>query len=59
MSLPVTLYWGANNLYGWAMSQCLPTDGFHWVSDEELSTLYVRDIAEDADKGYILESDLI
>ena len=52
------IYWDANNLYGWVMSQCLPTGGFHWVSDEELATLDVRDIADDADKGYILEVDL-
>ena len=52
------IYWDANNLYGWAMSQCLPTGGFHWVSDEELATLDVRGIADDADKGYILEVDL-
>ena len=49
------IYWDANNLYGWAMSQYLPTVGFHWVSDEELLTLNVRDIAEDAENGYILE----
>ena len=24
-------YLGANNLYGWAMSQKLPTNGFRWV----------------------------
>ena len=23
-------YWDANNLYGWEMSQKLPTDGFKW-----------------------------
>ena len=33
--LPTThiLYLDANNLYGWAMSQALPTGGFQWVSD--------------------------
>ena len=30
------IYLDANNLYGWAMSQPLPTGGFNWMSDEEL-----------------------
>ena len=25
------IYWGAINLYGWAMSQKWPVDGFEWV----------------------------
>ena len=25
------LYLDANNLYGWAMSQKLPVDGFKWI----------------------------
>jgi hypothetical protein len=28
-------YLDANNLYGWAMSQALPVDGFRWLEKEE------------------------
>ena len=44
----------ANNLYGWAMSQPLPT-GFKWtdVNPNEISELATR-----TDKGYILEVDV-
>ena len=31
------IYLDANNLYGWVMSQPLPTGGFKWMTDEELS----------------------
>ena len=30
------LYLDANNLYGWAMSQYLPTSGFRWADDCQL-----------------------
>ena len=30
------LYLDANNLYGWAMSQYLPTGNFKWMSDKEI-----------------------
>ena len=30
-------YLDANNLYGWAMSKSLPTNGFKWMKDNELN----------------------
>ena len=48
-------YLDANNLYGWAMSQPLPTGGFKWtdVNPNEIFELATRN-----DKGYILEVDV-
>ena len=48
-------YLDANNLYGWAMSQPLPTGGFKWVdvNPNEISELATRN-----DKGYVLEVDV-
>ena len=48
----------ATNLYGWAMSQVLPTHGFQWYSEENLETLDVSAIEDDAKLGLILEVDL-
>ena len=58
-------YLDANNLYGWAMSQSLPTHGFKWMRDLTKET--VMDILEKANhgminpktkKGYMFEVDL-
>ena len=50
------MYFDANNLYGWAMSQSLPECGFAWV-DEPESVDYMN-VSDDAETGYILEVDL-
>ena len=52
------VYLDSNNLYGWAMSQYLPTGGFRWLDEEEVNDLDVDNIPEDGSKGYILEVDL-
>ena len=57
-------YLDANNLYGWAMSQQLPTHGFKWMKD--LTVENVMEILEKTNhsmsnlgrKGYIFEVDL-
>ena len=46
-------YLGANNLYGWAMSQPLLTGGFKWVDD--LSRFTPDQIAKHGSKCYLLE----
>ena len=57
-------YLDANNLYGWAMTQQLPTHGFQWIKDITLEK--VDEILDKANhsmsnigrKGYIFEVDL-
>ncbi|CAH3027956.1 unnamed protein product [Porites evermanni] len=57
-------YLDANNLYGWAMSQQLPTQGFSWMKN--ITKEKVMDILDKANhsmsnrgrKGYIFEVDL-
>ena len=48
----------ANNLYGWAMSQCLPTHGFKWVTDQDVQALDILNVPEDSSSGYICKVDL-
>ena len=52
-------YLDANNLYGWAMSQKLPVNGFTWV--ETLPKFYerfIKDCNENSDIGYLLQVDI-
>ena len=48
-------YLDANNLYGWAMSQPLPTRGFSWV---DIHPDEVIKLANYSEKGYLLEVDV-
>ena len=52
------MYLDANNLYGWAMSQYLPTGNFKWVSDKEISKIDLGKYKADGKNGLILEVDL-
>ena len=49
------MYLDANNLYGWVMSQYLPTGGFEWLTEEEVDLSKYNDESE---KGLVLEVDL-
>ena len=57
-------YLDANNLYGWAMSEKLPTGGFEWVNLEgtnyetEKINKRISKLAKDEDTGYLLEVDV-
>ena len=53
-------YIGANNLYGYAMSQKLPTGNFHWLTQAELQQFIknFNNIDINSDTGYTLEVDL-
>ena len=46
------IYWDANNLYGYAMSQKLPTSNFRWLSEEEIENLEIENLDKE---GFIFE----
>ena len=52
------MYLDANNLYGWAMSQYLPTGGFRWMTQKQIDKINLAKYKEDSEKGLILEVDL-
>ena len=50
------LYLDMNNLYGWAMSEYFPYDGFTWLKNvDEFDVIPIR---EKSPIGYFLEVDL-
>ena len=47
------------NLYGWAMSQKLPVNGFKWVENlSKFNEDFLKNYDENSDKGYFLEVDI-
>ena len=52
------MYLDANNLYGWAMSQYLPTGGFRWMTEKQINNIDLAKYKEDSARGIILEVDL-
>ena len=52
------MYLDANNLYGWAMSQYLPTGGFKWLSQKQIENINLAKYTDSSQKGLILEVDL-
>ena len=52
-------YLDANNLYGWAMSEPLPVDGFDWIEDlSKIDEDFIKSYDKDSDNRYILEADV-
>ena len=52
------MYLDANNLYGWSMSQYLPTGGFRWMTEKQINKIDLTKYDEKSNKGLILEVDL-
>ena len=53
------MYLDANNLYGWAMSQKLPVDGFKWVKKlSKFNERFIKDYDENSYKEYFPKVDV-
>ena len=52
------MYLDANNLYGWAMSQYLPTGNFKWLTEKQINQINWSNINAEKKKVYLLEVDL-
>ena len=53
-------YLDRNNLYGWAMSQKLPVNGFIWYNDylSDFNDELTKNYDEKSEEGYFLEVDM-
>ena len=52
------MYFDANNLYRWAMTQFLSYGGFKWMTSKEINNTNFNSVKEDSPIGYMLEVDL-
>ena len=52
------IYLDANNLYGYAMIQHLPTTDYKWEKPEKFDEIVINMLDDCGDKGYIFEVDL-
>ena len=52
------MYLDANNLYGWATSQYLPTGNFSWMTNKEIRKIDLGKYKADGKKGLILEVEI-
>ena len=53
------IYTDCNNLYGKAMSEKLPDDGFEWVDDiSEIDENFIKNYDEDRHVGYFIKADI-
>ena len=52
------MYWDANNLYGWAMSQPMPCGDFSWVDEDEFKQINWKEQSTNQSYGYFIECDL-
>ena len=51
-------YVDANNLYGWAMINNLPTHGFKWKNGEDFTPEKIDKLVKKDKRGYLLEVDV-
>ena len=56
------MYLDANNLYGWTMSQSMPTHGLYWLTQKEILNKFgmvqnVLNLSDDVEDGFIFEVD--
>ena len=59
IELSYLIYFDANNLYGWTMSQKLPVNRFKWVKDlSRFNQSFIKNYDEISVKGYFLEVDV-
>ena len=49
------MYWDANNLYGWSMSQYLPYGCFSWVNATRMTKDFILSLNDETNVGYFFE----